>query len=104
MITSSNTRQSADIDRICVPPPSTFVSDELGRLMSALHDSCGPEAVISFNYDGTLRVHIDVRDVADVARLEATLPSLCGGVFHDTQRGLAAHHSFFHRISAMVAR
>ncbi|QIK97114.1 hypothetical protein G7076_02295 [Sphingomonas sp. HDW15A] len=85
-------------------PPPTFVSDELARLTVVLREFCPPEAIVTFEYDGRLKLHIDVREVQDVARLEAVLPSLCGGIFHDTQRGLSAHHSFFHRISAAVAR
>jgi len=94
--------QSAEVERIRVPPPPTCVSDELAKLMRVLREFCQPEATIAFEYDGSLKVHIDVREIEDVARLEAILPSLCGGIFSNTQRGLAAHHSFFHRISAHV--
>ena len=95
---------SADIAVIAASPSPTIVSDELDRLMGILRGFCPTEAVITFEYDGVLRVNIDVRDVADVARLETIMPSLCGGIFHDVQRGLAARHSFFHRISASIAR
>lgn len=98
------TGRSADIESLPVTPQPNIVSDELGRLTSILREYCRPEAVITFEYNGILRVHIDVREIEDVARLEAIFPSLCGGIFHSTQRGLAAHHSFFHRISATVAR
>ena len=94
----------ADVERIHAPPPPTTVSDELGKLMGTLREHCGPEAVISFQFDGKLHVHIDVRDMEEIARLESILPSLCGGAFSELQRGLAAHHSFFHRLSARVAR
>ena len=95
---------SADVAPINIPPPPTTVSDELGKLMGTLREHCSPEAVIIFQFDGKLHVHIDVRDIEEVARLESLLPSLCGGAFSELQRGLAAHHSFFHRISARVAR
>ena len=94
----------ADVERIHAPSPPTTVSDELGRLMGVLREHCGPEAVITFQFDGKLHVHIDVRDIEEVARLESILPALCGGAFSELQRGLSAHHSFFHRISARVAR
>jgi hypothetical protein len=94
----------ADVERIHTPPPPTTVSDELGKLMGTLREHCSPEAVISFQFDGKLHVHIDVRDMEEIARLESILPSLCGGAFSELQRGLAAHHSFFHRLSARVAR
>lgn len=96
--------RSAEIESIPLVPQPTVVSDELGRLMAILRGFCRPEAVITFEYNDRLRVHIDVREVEEVARLEAILPSLSGGIFGDLQRGLAAHHSFFHRISATVAR
>ena len=68
-----------------------------------LREVCPPESVISFEYDGALRLNIDVRRVEDVARIEALLPSLCGGIFHGAQRRLTARHSFFHRISAIAS-
>lgn len=96
--------RSADVESIAVQPQPATVTEELGKLTGILREFCSPEAVITFEYNGALRVHIDVREVEEVAKLEAILPSLCGGAFYDTQRGLAAHHSFFHRISARVAR
>lgn len=104
MSTEREMGQSADVEIIPVQPQPAIVTEELGKLMGVLRGFCRPEAVITFEYSGSLRVHIDVRDVEEVAKLEAILPSLCGGAFYDPQRGLAARHSFFHRISARVAR
>lgn len=95
--------QSADIQPIRGTQQSMIVSEELGRLTRILREICPPESVISFEYDGTLHLNIDVRRAEDVARIETLLPSLCGGIFHGTQRRLTARHSFFHRISAMVS-
>jgi hypothetical protein len=58
--------------------------------------------MITFEYNGKLHLHVDVRRLEELAIVEATLPSLCGGIFHDLQRGMAARHSFFHRVSALV--
>ena len=95
---------SAEIKPIPVGPRSSVVSDELIKLTDLLHSVCPSEAVITFEFAGALHVHIDVRTLEDMTRLETLMPSLGGGVFHDIQRGLAARRSFFHRLSASVAR
>lgn len=94
--------KSADVQPIRGSPPTTPVSDELARLTSVLRNHCPADAVIIFEYNGALHLHVDVRQFEDVTKMEALLPSLCGGIFQQVQRGLAAHHSFFHRISALV--
>ena len=103
MNSGKDSNQSADIQPIREPQQRMAVSEELGRLTRILREVCPPESVISFEYDGALRLNIDVRRVEDVARIEALLPSLCGGIFHGAQRRLTARHSFFHRISAIVS-
>lgn len=103
MDTGQDRNKSADIQPIRGPERTMAVSDELARLTSILHEICPPDGVISFEYDGALHLHIDVRRVEDVTKIEALLPSLCGGIFHDVQRGLTARHSFFHRISSKVS-
>ena len=95
--------ESLNVEHI-VPTPSTFISDQLPKMSAMLKQACPSDAVIRFEYDGQLRVHIDVRRFEDMAQVESMLPSLCGGIFGDVQRGLAKHHSFFHRVSALVAR
>lgn len=79
-----------------------IVSDELNKILSALGDACPEDAAISFDFDGELHVHIDIRNLEDVALTEAILPTLCMGIFHDVRRGNAPHRSFFHRVSALV--
>ena len=97
--------ETADGNIESIPIPSkSGVSDELGRLLGILRGLCPRRAVILFEYDGALRVHIDIRRLEDVPVVETFLPSLCGGIFRDAQRGLSAKHSFFHRITATVAR
>ncbi len=103
MITGEKGIRPADVQPIRAPQESMVVSDELGRLTSMLRDACPPEAVISFDYNGTLHLHVDVRLIEDVTKIEALLPSLCGGIFHSAQRRMTARHSFFHRVSASVS-
>ena len=103
MNTCEDGSKTADIQPIRGPQRTMVVSEELGRLTSILRGICPPDGVISFEYEGALHLHIDVRSVEDVTKIEALLPSLCGGIFHSTQRGLTARHSFFHRISSMVS-
>src|SRR4051794_22365262 len=82
---------------------STTVSDELGRIMQIMREAFPAETTVTFEFDGALRVHIDVRALEDVTHIETVLPSMCGGIFSDPQRRLSAKHSFFHRLSANVA-
>jgi hypothetical protein len=83
---------------------STVVTDELNRILTMLRDVTPKGAVISFDFDGQLHVHIDVRRREEVTLLEAVLPSLGGGLFHSLSRGGTPYHPFFHRLSALVAR
>lgn len=95
---------TANVESMFANSQATPVSDELGRLRKMLLELGPCDAIIKFEFDGRLRLHIDVRRVEDVAMLEAVLPSLSGGIFHDVQRGMAGHNSFRHRVSALVTR
>ena len=95
---------SDDVKTIPTLQKSNVVTDELTKLTDILHGVCPSDAVIMFEFAGALHVHIDVRSIEDMTRLETLMPSLAGGVFYDIQRGLAARRSFFHRLSASVAR
>jgi hypothetical protein len=95
---------SAEVKPIAVSQKSSVVTDELTKLTDMLHGICPSEAVITFEFVGGLHVHIDVRSLEDMTRLETLMPSFAGGVFYDIQRGLAARRSFFHRLTASVAR
>jgi len=83
---------------------STIVSDELCRIMAILQESCPPDAIISFHFDGKLHVHIDIRNMEYITGVEAVLPKLGAGLFHDIRRGPTPHRPFHHRISALVER
>jgi hypothetical protein len=95
---------SAKVERISLPSKETPVSDELSKLTAILHDICPPDALVGFEFDGRLHVHIQLRRFEDVTRLEVALPSVCGGIFSDVQHGQVGRHSFLHRVSALVAR
>lgn len=69
-----------------------------------LTGACPKGAVISFDFDGRLHVHIDVHSFEDLLKVEGILPILGGGTFHDTSRGDTPHRSFHHRLSAIVDR
>ena len=104
MFAENNSVQASSVERLPSPPRSTVVSDELNMISASLREACPPESTISFHFNGKLRVHIDVRKLEDVTSVEAILPTLGASMFHDIQRGQAPHHSFFHRVSAMVDR
>lgn len=84
--------------------PPAIVSDELSRIRSTVQTLSPADAAIGFEYDGRLRINIDVRSIEDLARLETLLPSACDGLFSNIQRRLVEHHPFLHRLTADVAR
>lgn len=86
------------------PEPSTIVSDELSRIRSAVQTLSPSDAAIGFEYDGRLRINIDVRSLEELARLETLLPGAFDGLFSNIQRRLVEHHPFLHRLTATVAR
>lgn len=104
MFAGNNGVKASRVARMPRQPRSNVVSDELNMISASLREACPPEANISFHFDGKLRVHIDVRKLEDVTRVEMILPTFGASMFHDIYRGQAPHHSFFHRVSAMVDR
>ena len=97
-------RQPGSVEPFPETPKNTLVSDELNRILSLLRDACPADAHISFDFDGTLHAHIDVRKREEVTAVEILLPMLGHGLFHDITRGGTPHHPFFHRISVLVDR
>lgn len=83
---------------------STVITDELNKILDMLEGACPKGAVISFDFDGRLHVHVDVHNFEDVLKVEGVLPILGGGMFHDMSRGSTPHHPFSHRLSAIVDR
>ena len=84
------------------PLHDTSVTDELDRILGMLREAAPKNATISFDFDGRLSVHIDVRTVEDITRVEAVLPVLGRGMFHGLSRKATPHHPFYHRVSALV--
>ena len=84
-----------DVGRLPTPVKSTVVSDELAMLLGAVQAVSPRDAKVTFDYNGTLHLHIDVRNLEDVARLEVLLPTLCGNIFANLQRGSVDNHPFF---------
>jgi hypothetical protein len=97
-----NKKVGSRIEHLPKPARPKSVSDELNRILSSLRDACPEDAAISFDFDGKLHVHIDIRNLEDVAVTEAILPTLCMNIFHDIRRGNAPHSSFYHRVTAAV--
>jgi hypothetical protein len=95
---------TANVEPIGLPERSTIVTDELNRIGAAVRTICPDAAAIGFEFDGKLRINIDLRRLEDVARLEVVLPTLCGGAFSAIQRGLVDNHPFLHRLTALVDR
>ncbi|ARS27671.1 hypothetical protein [Sphingomonas sp. KC8] len=96
--------ETGGVERIPSAPRPNIVSDELRRIAAMLIDACPPETDVSFHFEDALYVHIDVRNLEHVTIVEAILPKLGAGIFHDIQRGSAPHRPFFHRVSARVDR
>lgn len=97
-----NSKLESSVEYLSNQAGPKTVSDALNRILSSLSDACPDDAAISFDFDGKLHVHIDIRNLEDVALTEAILPTLCGGIFHEIRRGSTPHRSFFHRVSAQV--
>lgn len=83
---------------------STIVTDELNKILTMLKGTSPESALISFDFDGRLHVHVDVRSFEDLLKVEGILPILGGGMFHDLTRGKTPHHPFHHRLSAILER
>ena len=94
----------ADVDELPLPARSKVISNELARLSGAVQAISPLDANITFDFNGTLHLHIDVRHLEDVARLEILLPTLCGGIFSNFRRGPVDNHPFQHRLTALVDR
>lgn len=95
---------SGSVEQFPRSTQTTALSDELNRMLAMLREACPEESHISFDFDGTLHLHIDVRNREDVAVIETTLPKLGLGVFHNISRGGTPHRPFFHRVTAVVDR
>ena len=95
---------NSNVEPIAGSDKSAIVSNELDRITQAVAAVSPEDADIGFEYDGKLRINIDIRKLEDLARVELLLPTLCGGIFSDVQRGLVDNRPFLHRLTALVDR
>lgn len=94
----------ASVERMPAPARSKAVTDELVRIRAAVQAICPDGTIIGFEFENRLQINIDLRRLEDLSRLETLLPSLCGGIFSNLQRGLVDNRPFLHRLTADVDR
>ena len=104
MTVENSAGEAANVESMFADPPSTPISDELGKLRGVLIEKLPREALVKFEFDGRLLLHVHVRSYEDLPVVEALLPSLCGGIFRNLQRGMTGHTSHRHRVTASVER
>lgn len=100
----SDAMQATQIEPFPQPPRASSISDELGKLLNLLKSEFPGAHAILFEFDGKLKVHIDVRKSEAIAATEAKLAVLCAGTFIHIHHGATPHHPFFHRVTAEVIR
>lgn len=104
MAENANENQNR-IEAFPEPLPTTVVSDELKRIAALLRGEFPFAAHVSFEFERSLHVHIDVRRREEISVVESRLAALGGGtLFAQTSCGNTPLHPFMHRISALVAR
>jgi hypothetical protein len=103
-VNESQNSEPSNVRTLPLPAGATDLSDELSKLVGELRTHAPADAAVTLVFDGRLHIHIDVRNLDDVARLEFLLPNLCGGIFSNVRRGLVDNHPFLHRLTALVAR
>lgn len=86
------------------PPRTSSIADELGKLLELLRSEFPKAINIRFEFDGKLKLHIDVRTGEEVSTAEEKLATLCAGTFSQIHHGATPHHPFFHRVTALVDR
>jgi hypothetical protein len=104
MVANNDGEPLGSVEQFPLQPRPRVVSEELNMISTSLRQVCPPGSKIGFDFDGVLRVHIDVRNLEDVTKVEAILPTLGASMFCEIHRGLTPRHSFFHRITAHVDR
>lgn len=86
------------------PQRSNSVADELGKLLDLLKSEFPRAINILFEFDGKLKLHVDVRTGEEISTAEEKLAILCAGTFSQIHHGATPHHPFFHRVTALVDR
>lgn len=81
------------------------VSDELNRIRALLMAELPYAENVTFDFDGTLKVHIDIRNREELLLVEERMTHLGGGrLFSKISRGEVPNHPFQHRITARLER
>lgn len=89
-------------DRFGERVQQTPISDELNTIMGVLRDALPHQAIVSFDFQRQLYVHIDVPRREDVILIEAQLPKAGQGLVRDIRRAATPRRPFWHRVSAVV--
>lgn len=92
------------VERLPSAYSATSVTDELNEILALLRHAFPDAAAISFDFDGRLHVHIDLRMREEVTLAQAVLPTLGAGLFDAISLRSTPHHPFLHRVSALVSR
>lgn len=100
----SETTYINQIETFPQPQRGSAIGDELGKLLELLNSEFPNAHSIHFEFDGKLKLHIDVRKGEEIATTEAMLERLCGGTFTNMHHGATPHHPFLHRVTADVMR
>lgn len=100
----SETTYINQIEPFPQPQRENTISAELGKLLELLKSELPDAHSIHFEFDGKLKVHIDVRKGEDIGATEARLERLCAGTFTNMHHGATPHHPFLHRVTAEVMR
>jgi hypothetical protein len=78
------------------------VTEELGGILRTVREGCPADARISFDIDGRLHLHVDVRTSDQVVNVERALAGTRSGMFHGVTRGKTPHHPSCRRLSAVI--
>lgn len=100
----SEVMQINQIEPFPQPQRGTPITEELGKLIEVLKSEFPKAVKVIFEFDGRLKLHIDVRSGEEISATETRLAGLCGGIFSKIHHGATPHHPFFHRITAEVER
>lgn len=92
------------VEQFPQPPRDNSVAEDLSKLLDLIKQEFPKALNILFEFDGRLKLHIDVRTGEEVSATEERLPQLCAGTFSQVHHGATPHHPFFHRVTAFVDR
>jgi hypothetical protein len=81
------------------------ISEELGRIRKMLLAELPYASDVSFEFDGALKAHIDIRNREEVLLVEERSKHLGGGhLISRVSRGTVPNHPFLHRITGFLER